>query len=49
MDPFAGSGTTLIVSERLNRKCLLMEKEPTYCELIIERAKEKFGFDIEKI
>ena len=49
MDPFAGSGTTLIVSEQLNRKCLLMGKEPAYCELIIERAKEKFGLDIEKI
>lgn len=43
MDPFGGSGTTLIVAEKLNRKSFIMEKEPKYCEVIIERAKSELG------
>ena len=37
LDPFAGSGSTLIACEQLGRKCLLMEYEEQYCNTIVER------------
>ena len=37
MDLFGGSGSTLIACEQLNRKCFMMEIDPTYCSVIIER------------
>jgi len=36
-DPFAGSGTTLVVSERLNRTSIGTEIDPAYCQLIQQR------------
>ena len=36
-DPFAGSGTTLITCEQIDRECYCMELDPKYCSLIIER------------
>lgn len=36
-DGFGGSGSTLIACEQLNRKCFMMELDPTYCSVIIER------------
>lgn len=41
LDVFGGSGTTLIVSEQLGRKCYMMELDPHYCDVIIARW-EKF-------
>lgn len=37
IDPFGGSGSTLIACEKTNRKCFMMELEPKYCDVIIER------------
>lgn len=37
LDPFGGSGSTLIACEQLNRKCYMMELDPKYCSVIIER------------
>jgi len=37
LDLFGGSGSTLIACEKLNRKCYMMEIEPYYCDVIIER------------
>lgn len=37
MEPFGGSGSTLIAAEKLNRRCYLMEKSPVYCEVIKRR------------
>jgi len=37
LDTFGGSGSTLIVCEQLNRKCYMMEIDPYYCSVIIER------------
>lgn len=39
-EPFGGSGSTLIASEQLNRKCCAVELEPKYCDVIVRRYKE---------
>lgn len=36
-DAFLGSGTTMIASHQLKRKCYGMEIEPKYCQVIIDR------------
>ena len=41
LDLFGGSGTTIIACEQLNRKAYLMEFDPHYVDVIIERY-EKF-------
>jgi DNA modification methylase len=40
-EPFGGSGSTLIACEKLNRKCYMMEIDPNYCDVIIERYEKK--------
>lgn len=42
-DPFLGSGTTLIASEQLNRKCYGMEISPAYCDVIVKRWENLTG------
>lgn len=37
VEPFCGSGTTLIACEQLGRKCNAMELDPKYCDVIIKR------------
>ena len=37
IDCFGGSGSTLIACEQLNRKCYMMELDPHYVDVIIER------------
>jgi len=37
VDLFGGSGSTLIASEQLDRQCYMMELDPHYCDVIIER------------
>jgi len=37
LDAFGGSGSTLIACEQLNRKCRMMELDPKYVDVIIER------------
>jgi len=37
LDLFGGSGTTLIASEQLNRKCYMMELDPKYVDVIVNR------------
>lgn len=43
LDPFSGSGTTLIAAEQLNRRCHAIEIEPKYCDVIIERWQQLSG------
>ena len=38
-DPFAGSGTTLLISKKLNRTSIGTEIDPAYCQLIQTRMK----------
>ena len=37
LDPFGGTGTTLIACEQLGRKACLMELDPRYCDVIVKR------------
>jgi len=43
LDPFGGSGTTLIACERTGRQARLIELEPKYCDVIIRRWQEHAG------
>ena len=42
-DPFMGSGTTMIASETLDRKCYGMEISPGYCDVIVKRWQNYTG------
>ena len=41
LDIFGGSGSTLIACEQTGRKAFLMELDPPYCDVIVQRW-EKF-------
>ena len=43
VDLFAGSGTTLIAAEQLHRVAYLMELNPVYCDVIIDRWEDFTG------
>jgi site-specific DNA-methyltransferase (adenine-specific) len=40
VDIFLGSGTTMLASHQLKRKCYGMELDPKYCQVIIDRMKK---------
>jgi site-specific DNA-methyltransferase (adenine-specific) len=40
MDAFGGSGTTMVACEQLNRKAFMVEFDPRYCQVIIDRMKK---------
>ena len=37
LDLFLGSGSTMVASHQLNRKCYGMELDPKYCQVIVDR------------
>lgn len=43
LDPFGGSGTTLIACEQLGRTCYMMEIDPKYVQVIINRWEAMTG------
>ncbi|UQZ90681.1 DNA methyltransferase [Deltaproteobacteria bacterium Smac51] len=43
LDPFGGSGSTLIACEQLGRNCYTMDYDPKYVQVIIERWQEFTG------
>lgn len=49
IDLFGGSGTTLIASEQLGRKCYTMELDERYASTIVRRWEELTGRKAELI
>lgn len=49
LDPFLGSGTTLVACEQLGRTCYGMEISPQYCQVIIDRWENLTGQKAEKV
>lgn len=43
LDPFGGSGTTLVAAEKSGRRAFLMEKSPAFCDVIIRRWEAMTG------
>jgi DNA modification methylase len=48
-DFFGGSGSTLIACEKLNRSARVMELDPKYCDVIVQRWEEFTGKKAELI
>ena len=44
LDPFGGSGSTLIACEQLGRICHAIELDEKYCDVIVKRYIEQVGF-----
>ncbi len=49
IEPFGGSGSTLIASEKMKRRCYVMEKSAVYCEVIKNRWEKLTGAKAKKI
>jgi DNA modification methylase len=43
LDPFGGSGTTIIACEKTGRQARVIELEPKYCDVIIRRWQDHSG------
>lgn len=43
LEPFGGSGSTLIASVKMGRRCYIMEKSPVYAEVILNRWEKLTG------
>jgi DNA modification methylase len=42
-EPFAGSGTTMIAAETVGRRCVAMEIDPRYCDVVVDRWQKFTG------
>ena len=40
LDPFLGSGSTMVAAHQLGRKCYGMELDPKYCQVIVDRMRK---------
>jgi DNA modification methylase len=43
LDPFGGSGSTLMSCEHTGRRAFLMELDPSYSDVIVKRWEKKSG------
>ena len=39
-DGFGGSGTTMVASHQMGRKCYMVEFDPKYCQVIVDRMRK---------
>jgi DNA modification methylase len=49
LDVFGGSGTTLVACERRERVAYLVEIDPVYCDVIVERWQQFTGKKAERV
>jgi len=49
LDLFGGSGSTLIAAKQTGRRALLMELDPLYCDVIVQRWEQFTGRKAERI
>lgn len=49
LDLFGGSGSTLMAAEQAGRHAFLMELDPPYCDVIVERWQKFTGRKAERI
>ena len=49
IEPFGGSGSTLIAAEKMSRRCYLVEKSPVYAEVIRNRWEKLTGLKAQKV
>ena len=49
LDQFGGSGSTLIAAEKLGRKARIMELDPTFVDIIVQRWEDYTGKKAEKL
>jgi len=49
IEPFGGSGSTLISAVMMNRRCYLMEKSPVYTQVILKRWEKLAGIKPKKV
>ena len=49
LDPFSGSGTTLIAAETTGRRAALLELDPRYCDVIVRRWEQFTGRTAERV
>lgn len=48
-DPFGGSGSTLMACEQTKRRCLMIELDPKYCQVIIDRWEKLTGLESRRV
>ncbi len=49
LEPFGGSGSTLIAATKMKRRCCIMEKSSVYAEVIIKRWEKLTGQKAQRI
>lgn len=49
VEPFCGSGSTLIAATKLRRRCYVMEKSPVYAEVAMKRWENQTGLKRERM
>ncbi len=46
LDLFGGSGSTLVACEQMNRQAFLMEIDPVFCQVIVDRYQQLTGKEV---